>query len=81
MVNAMAYLRDWKIAIQWCQLYMPKQKYLVKQFIRGIPIKEFRVMLERQELKKLPDVREKFIREYKLAVKSKKNIEHVRWIE
>ena len=34
MSNAMNYLREWRLALVWCTRFLPKEKYLVKKFVR-----------------------------------------------
>ena len=72
MVEAMKYLRDWKIAEQWCAHHRPKEKFLIKQFIKGIYPKKLRSVLDMHGFKKLKSVRDRFLQEYKVLVRARR---------
>jgi hypothetical protein len=75
MVEAMKYLRDWKIDEQWCEHHiMPKEKFLIKQFIKGIYPKKLRSVLDMHGYKKLKSVKDRFLLEYKVSVRARKTL-------
>ena len=77
MSNAITYIKSWKVALNWCQRQIPKQKFLVKQFIKGLPTQDFKSKLAKKEYNKLDDVMRAFLNDYKAAVNAKKQLKSV----
>lgn len=74
LIGAMHYLRDWKIAERWCARQQLKQAYLVEQFIKGVYPKKLRAVLKMHGFRRLQQVKDRFLVEYKASVKARNTL-------
>jgi len=70
--TATSYVQEWKIAMRWCQRFLPRQKILVKFFLAKVKPKQLAYDIENLGMKKIEDVFKRFVAEYLKRVNAKK---------
>jgi hypothetical protein len=66
------YVRDWKDALRWCKNYLPKDKPMIRVFLRNMNPKKLAQSLEDLGMKNLKKLMITFVAEYQKCVKAKK---------
>ena len=80
MSNALQYIRDWQNAERWCSRHLPRPKFLVKQFIRGVYPRKLKGILEMRGEKKIGCCPGGFSSRIPGLGKSSKGVAEHRWV-
>ena len=70
--TATGYVRDWKDALRWCRVHVPRGKVLVKNFLANVYPRKLATSLENSGVEDIKNVMSMFVNEYRKGVNARK---------
>jgi hypothetical protein len=72
--QATGYLREWKVALEWCTHFLPRRKLLIRAFLKGISPTKLAVSVENEGKRDLQEVMTSFKEKYKEIVTARRTL-------